>query len=79
MISRALPTGHTSQSHTWNHETKTSFSGKRLNIFRESRESEREGKDAYRSDEFEVEFFGLEEHVGAGVPVEHELTLPVGA
>lgn len=39
----------------------------------------REGKDAYRSDEFEVEFFGLKEHVGAGVSVEHELTLSVGA
>jgi len=59
---------------------KTWFYGKRRRKkLPESKQREREGKVAYRSDEFKVEFFGFEEHVGAGVSVEHELTLSVGA
>lgn len=40
---------------------------------------ERERERAYGSDELDVELVGAEEHVGAGVTVEHELALAVVA
>ena len=37
------------------------------------------GNRHYRSDELKVELFRRKEHVGARVPVEHELSLAVGS
>ena len=36
-------------------------------------------RETYRSNEVEVEFIGGEKHIGAGIPVKHELTVSVGA